>query len=268
MSLRTLLEQWLNKEKQPKDFPLCDFEKLTYSLRPGDVLLVEGRSRVSEVIRVITQSRWSHSALYLGRLHDIQDENARLTLQKHYKIEPDQQLLVEGILGKGMIVTPLDEYKMENLRVCRPATLSAADAQTVVNYAINTLGMDYDIRQLFDLARFLFPWTFLPRRWRSTLFNRNPDQTTKTVCSSMIAEAFYSVKYPILPLFIQGQNNELELVPRNTQLYTPADFDYSPFFEIKKFPFMGQVSHSPYRDLPWNKDGQIDHENENIKDNQ
>src|SRR3990172_9110767 len=35
-------------------------------LRPGDVILVEGDQRVSQAIRYLTQSSWSHSALYIG----------------------------------------------------------------------------------------------------------------------------------------------------------------------------------------------------------
>ena len=259
MSLKKKIEVWLNKEKAPSVFPICDFEKLSYGIRPGDVVLVEGRSRVSDVIRVITQSRWSHSALYVGRLHDIRDAKKREILLKHFEAKPDQQLLIEGILGRGMIVTPLDEYAKDNLRICRPSTLSAKDAQLVVNYSIDRLGVGYNIRQLFDLARFIFPWRILPRRWRSSLFTRNPDQVTKTVCSSLIAEAFDAVSYPILPLFRKIGKDGIELIPRNTRLYTPADFDYSPYFDIKKFPFMGTRTNTPYRELPWNKDGVVGH---------
>ena len=259
MSLRNRIEKWLNHEKPAANFPICDYEKLRYGVRPGDVVLVEGRSRVSDVIRIITQSRWTHSALYIGRLHDVHDEHFRKKLLEKYEAAPDQQLLVEGILGKGMIVTPLNEYQKDNLRICRPSTLSAQDAQNVINYAIERLGVGYNIRQLFDLARFIFPWRILPRKWRSSLFTRNPNEVAKTVCSSMIAEAFYSVRYPILPLFRRQGKNGVELIPRNTRLYTPADFDYSPYFDVKKFPFMGTASNSPYRDLPWNKDGVVGH---------
>lgn len=257
MSLRGRLEKWLNYETPPSTFPICDFEKLSHGIRQGDVVLVEGRSRVSEVIRLITQSRWSHSAIYIGRIHDIQDPIFRDKLLTHYSASPDSQLLVEGILGQGMIVTPLTDYLKDNLRICRASTLSAKDAQNVVNYCIDKLGVAYNVRQLFDLARFIFPWRILPRKWRSTLFTRHPDETTKTVCSAMIAEAFNSVSYPILPLFRRHGQNDVELIPRNTRLFTPADFDYSPYFDIEKYPFMGTADASPYRNLPWNKDGVV-----------
>ena len=41
-------------------------ELLEATLRPGDVLLVEGESRVSMAIKVLTQSNWSHAALFVG----------------------------------------------------------------------------------------------------------------------------------------------------------------------------------------------------------
>lgn len=41
-------------------------ERLLATLRPGDVLLVEGNSRVSTAIKYLTQSTWSHAALYVA----------------------------------------------------------------------------------------------------------------------------------------------------------------------------------------------------------
>lgn len=42
---------WLAKEGDPHEVPLCDFQRLSKELRLGDVVLVEGRSRVGEVIK-------------------------------------------------------------------------------------------------------------------------------------------------------------------------------------------------------------------------
>src|ERR1700730_4258451 len=39
-------------------------------LRPADVLLVEGNNHISGVIKYLTQSSWSHSALYVGPMAD------------------------------------------------------------------------------------------------------------------------------------------------------------------------------------------------------
>src|SRR5207244_11252982 len=43
-----------------------DFDALLRVIRPGDVILVDGDQRVSQVIKYLTQSTWSHSVLYVG----------------------------------------------------------------------------------------------------------------------------------------------------------------------------------------------------------
>jgi hypothetical protein len=46
-------------------FTPSDPEALRQSLEPGDVLLVEGNNNISGVIKYLTQSTWSHSALFV-----------------------------------------------------------------------------------------------------------------------------------------------------------------------------------------------------------
>lgn len=252
--------QWLTTDRPYEGIPLCDFERIRYELRPCDVLLIEGRSRVSDIIRGITQSSWSHAALYIGRLHDIEDPRIRNILSTHFKGSADTQLLIEGIMGEGTIVTKLSAYEHDHIRICRPRGLSRRDAQNVISFSIQKLGAAYDVRQIFDLARFLLPWTILPRRLRSQLFELNAGESTKTVCSSMLAEAFASVEFPILPLVKQHAEQGIELIARNPKLYTPRDFDYSPYFDIIKYPFVEFADYAMYRKLPWNREGLMSHD--------
>ena len=56
------LTRWLTREHEPHEVPLCDFRQLSKELRPGDVLLAEARIRIAEVIKLIAQSSWTHSA--------------------------------------------------------------------------------------------------------------------------------------------------------------------------------------------------------------
>ncbi len=251
------LAEWLNHEYETQDVPLCDFDRLAFEARPCDVLLVEGRSRVSQVIKTITQSIWTHSAIYVGRLHDIDDPELRKLVASHYDGDPNTQLLIEPILGKGTIVTPLDAYRGEHLRVCRPKGLSRPDIQAVLKHVVLHLGVEYDFRQMLDLARFLFPYGILPRRWRSTLFEHNAGFPTKTVCSTMIASAFNHVHYPILPVIHKEEDGNYRLYKRNTRLYKPSDYDCSPYFEIVKYPFMGFDDLAVYRQLPWDEKGLV-----------
>ncbi len=253
---------WLTRESPPSVSPLCDFNRLCYELRPGDVVLVEGRSRISEVIKLITQSSWTHSAIYIGRLFDIENPELRNRVREHYQGDPNEKLLLEALLGEGTIIVPVSKYREDHLRICRPKSLSPKDAARVISHAISRLGSSYDVRHLLDLARFFFPWAVLPRRWRSSLFEHNAGTPTRTVCSSLLAEAFNTVDFPILPFIDRRDDGTLRFFKRNPRLFTPKDFDYSPYFDIIKYPFLGLDDLGIYRKLPW-ADSEIIYNDEN-----
>lgn len=247
--------KWLTYESPGKHSPLTNFERLRYELRQGDVLLIEGRSNVSEIIKSITQSIWTHSCLYIGRLHDVDDIALRDHIQKYRHSNPDEQLVVEAILGKGIIISSLDDYEGEHIRICRPRSITRTDSQTVIQYCIKRLGSDYNVRQIMDLARFMFPYWFLPRRWRSSLFEHNAGKPTKTVCSTMIAEAFAKIRFPIIPVVHQDKAGKLKVLRSNSKLITPRDFDHSPYFDVIKYPILDFDELGIYRTLPWDQTG-------------
>lgn len=245
---------YLIKDRPPIRGYLCDFDRIRYEVRPGDVLLIEGRNHVSHVIKQITQSAWSHSCLYIGRLHDIDDQELRHHVRQFYHGSSNEQLVIEGMLGQGTIITPITQYKNDHIRICRPTGLIRADAQKVIAYAINKLGGHYSLRHLLDLFRFLFPWGIMPKRWRSVIFEHNALKPTHDICSSMIADAFASVKFPILPIVQTDSEHGLQLIQRHSKIFTPSDFDYSPYFNIIKYPFFAIGEGAMYKDLPWKKD--------------
>lgn len=252
------VSDWLTHEAQPARNTLSDFQRLKEEIIPCDVLLIEGRSRVSRVIKGITSSSWTHSALYIGRLSDIQDSAIRTRIQTYYSGEPDEQLIIEALLGEGTVVKPLRKYAQDHIRICRPKGLVAEDAQSVVGFSVGHLGDAYNFRQLLDLARLLLPYTFIPKRWRSSLFEHNLGEETRTVCSSMLAEAFASVHFPILPVVHRGESGGLKLYKRNHKVYTPRDFDTSPYFDIVKYPMLTSGDDlAVYRKLPWDEEGVI-----------
>ena len=58
-----------------------------------------------------------------------------------------------------------------------------------------------------------------------------------SICSTLIAQAFEQVRYPILPKIelIESREARREILHiRHHSLYTPRDFDISPFFEVVK----------------------------------
>jgi hypothetical protein len=249
------LTDWLTAEPRTAHEHLSDFDRLRYEIRPADVLLVEGRSRVSYIIKTITLSSWTHSALYIGRLSEIESPKVRTLVETHYEGDPNEPLVIEALLGRGAIVTPLSNYREHHVRVCRPTGLSRRDLQTVLLYAARQLGLGYDVRQILDLARFMFPYHLLPRRWRSSLFAHNAGEPTHTVCSTMLAAAFHSVHFPVLPILVHDEAGEVRLFKRNLKLFTPKDFDHSPYFNIIKYPLLAFDELAVYRTLPWSPDG-------------
>lgn len=252
---------WLNATPEPTDFSaLCNFEFLEREIRPADVILFAGQSRVSHVIQTVVLSPWTHAALYIGRLNDIRDPKARSRLAAYYDGDLSEPLVIESLLGQGTVVNPLRNYRHEHLRICRPAGLTWRDADKVTEFAIEHLGMGYDVRQLLDLARFMFPYAILPRRWRSSLFQHNAGQPTHIVCSSMIARCFQQVHYPILPIVRNEQHEKVRFYERNFRLLTPSDFDYSPYFTVIKYPAWSAGHEPAYRTLPWYQEQEVSHE--------
>ena len=79
-------------------FTPSDPEALRAALKPGDVLLVEGNNHISGVIKYLTQSTWSHAALYVGPIGERATEDG----------EP--LVLVEADLGQGVVGAPLSKY--------------------------------------------------------------------------------------------------------------------------------------------------------------
>ena len=236
-----------------------DTDCLHATLKPADVLLLEGRSRIGSIIKIITRSSWSHAAICIGSLNSIKEPELREKVAAHWQGDPNAILLIEAEIDRGTVVTPFSHYIEYHMRICKPIGLSKEDRRTVVAYVINRIGITYSMHQLLDLARFLVPWwTFFPRRWHSSLFEHNAGEPTHTVCSSLIANAFQAVDFPILPLIQQDAEGKYRLFRRNPKLFVPRDFDYSPFFEVVKCPLLvssRMFSNKPktgyYRKLEW-----------------
>lgn len=226
---RISLGQWLVRYLEApspgyEPYTASDPAALRDCLQPGDVLLVEGNSRVSGVIKYLTQSTWSHSALYVGDRLGVKADDG----------EP--HVLVEAQLGEGVVTAPLSKYTIFHTRVCRPIGLTRYDCDTVVNYLIERIGYDYDVKNITDLIRYLVPMP-IPARFRRRAMSLGSGDPTKAICSSLIAQAFEQVRYPILPKIelIESRETRREILHiRHCSLYTPRDFDISPYFEVVK----------------------------------
>ena len=120
-----------------------DPAQLQRSLRPGDVLLVDSAENVSNVVKYLTHSTWSHAALYVGDALGTPPDGC----------EP--HTLIEVNLAEGCVSSPLSKYAHCNTRICRPVNLTEADREQVIGFMIERLGVQYDMRNVIDLARYL-----------------------------------------------------------------------------------------------------------------
>lgn len=244
--------KWLTHEPTTTEIMPYDYKRLKYEIRPGDVLLIEGRSRVSSIIRRVTQSSWTHAALYIGRQIDFENDELQSIVAKHIDKKPNRRLVIEGMLDKGTVVSTLSTYRNHHIRICRPIGIAPDDLQKVVEYAVRSLGQPYNVRHLLDLMRFMLPWGVLPKHWGSSLFRTATGQPESDICSSLIAKAFSSVQFPVLPYVKMNGDETMEVFQRNPHLFTPKDFDFSPYFAIIKYPLFNPDEPLPYyRRMPW-----------------
>ena len=201
------------------------------TLKPGDVILIEGNTRLSAIIKFLTQSTWSHAALYIGGALGPNPAGG------------ENNVLIEAEASAGVTAVPLWKYAHFNTRICRPVGLTDAECARVIAFAVARIGTRYDSRRIVDLARYMFPYPPVPVSWRRRMLAIGSGDPTKAICSALIAEAFASIRYPVLPerIEIGGKTygvapyveDELEHI-RKSGLYTPRDFDVSPYFKVIK----------------------------------
>ena len=140
---------------------VSDISVLKKVLQPGDVLLVEGELRISSAIKYLTQSTWSHSALYVGDLGE------------------HSHMLIEADMTDGVRAIPVDRYANLNTRICRPMHLAEKDTKQLIDYMISRLGHAYDLDNILDLIRFLLPNPPVPSRWRRGLLELGSGEPTR-----------------------------------------------------------------------------------------
>ncbi len=249
-----------------------DPQALQHHVRKGDVLLVEGDNRVSAIIKYLTQSSWSHSALYIGdelvRRGGRAGEEARRT----FGADADH-LLVEA-LPEGVVASPLSKYIDFNIRLVRPHRLRPDDLKAILDDAVGSIGWRYDLRNVLDLARYLIPVRIVPDRFRRTALHFGSRAATEVICSSLLGRVFHRVRFPILPdvefpsepgapkparrtvlrrvLGYESDHYTGIFHMRHPTLLTPRDFDLSPYFEIVKFNVIIEGSFD-YTRIQWAK---------------
>jgi len=229
------LALYLNKPLQVYErHDPASLHKFMQTLEPGDILLVDGNSKISTAIKYLTQSTWSHACLCVGPVGT----------------DPDVPTLIEADLIEGVIRVPLSKFNDFNLRICRPVGLGEAERTALIAFTEDRLGHRYDLKNVFDLMRYLIQNPAVPPRYRRKLITLGSGEPTRAICSTLIAQAFQSIAYPILPrkakfdpgvaaadgLSAEVIADDADIVyqQRHFTHYVPRDFDLSPYFRVVK----------------------------------
>ncbi len=208
-----------------------DLGRLKPRLRPGDVVLVGGRTRIAHIIMYLTQSSWSHAMLYIGdTLLRYGGPAAEAALDLYG--EDAAHLVVESDLKRGVSAVPISKYWDQDLRICRPRGLTQGQLDRVVAEVLRHLGYRYDRQNIFDLARYLIPFHLLPRRWRKTPLYLGASTSREVICSALIAKAFYRVGLSIQSPLVSIDGDEGASKFKHPSYIVPRDFDLSEAFEV------------------------------------
>ena len=235
------LGAWLRQQIPGHEpFVSSDPAALRRSLRPADVLLVAGGNRRVDGHQV-------PDAVDLVPCGALRGQRHRCSSRCAGRAHADRGQSRRGVRG----CASLAKYDCYHTRICRPVGLTDADREAVIAYMLSHLGTRYDMRNVVDLARYLLPTPPVPTRWRRRMIALGSGEPTRAICSTLIAAAFQHVRYPILPRVERIAAEERGMTEfqrqailhiRHHSLYTPADFDLSPYFRVVKPTIEGRNS--------------------------
>jgi hypothetical protein len=181
---------------------MTDVRVLAPKLRPGDVLLTDGKTRAAALVRRVTRSPWAHVSMYVGPLEE----------------GPEPRCVVEADMAAGVRAVPLSELDDQQIRVLRATFLTDCERRRLAKWVINRIGDGYDLALALALARRLLLLS-LPLAARQV-----PDSmaegTRHFICSSLLVQAFMLV------------GHQISTEPRHI---TPRDFDGAAGFEVMRF---------------------------------
>ena len=86
-----------------------DPRSLERHVRKADILLVDGDTRVAQIIQYLTKSCWSHAGLYVGDELVRRGGPAAEAAIAAYGEEGARHLMIEA-LPDGVVATPITKY--------------------------------------------------------------------------------------------------------------------------------------------------------------
>ena len=184
----------------------ADLYALSNELRHGDVILASGRTRAAALVRRFTGSCWAHAAMYVGPLEE----------------GPDPRCIVEADIAEGVRAVPLTEFRGQRVLVLRPTGLEAQDRHRLAQWIMARIGNRYDLAHAWALAKTVLR---VPLPFRVPPVS---ESATRFICSSLLAQAFVLVGYPIAPAHVRVR----DAAGPDLRYVTPRDFESASGFEV------------------------------------
>jgi|SoiMethySBSTD1v2_1073268.scaffolds.fasta_scaffold291715_3 Orthopoxvirus protein of unknown function (DUF830). len=203
-----------------------DMEELKRSLRPGDVILIEGEHWVSDWIKVFSYHTWTHCVMWVGESPTLPKGTSPEFVERGGNVVESLMKDDDGN-QRGIVLSSLDRYRDCNLRVCRPIGITRERLRRVIRFALEHIGCEYDELNLTEFVHFTFANDNDPTKVLGQM------DAGKYTCSSLVAAAFESVGFPVMHFYDQSQNKYVPYHPSQVQ---PKDFDLSLNFQIMKMP--------------------------------
>jgi hypothetical protein len=212
-ALRVALMFYLSKPVRRRGASeVANLRSLAAVLLPGDVVLTDGYTRAAAIVRRATRSTWAHVALYVGPI----EEGA------------DPRCIVEADFVMGVRAIRLSELKARRLHVLRPIPLNDTDRRRLADWAISRIGDKYDLAHAWALGTRLLRLP-LPSRLSPPPSNA-AEVTERFICSSLLAQAFLLVGYPIIPA------QRRDAGAGDLRHLAPCDFESASIFEVVNQP--------------------------------
>lgn len=176
----------------------------------GDVLLSEGNTRASALVKCLTRSAWSHVSIYVGPLDDGQDPRC----------------IVEADIAAGVRSIRLSELNALNVRVLRPTGLDRMNRSRLAEWVVSRIGSEYDHAHAWLLGRRLLRLPLRPS------LRPSPDAVASTatrfICCTLLTHAFAFVGLVIAPV----QAGSGSTARADLGNVTPGDFERASVFEV------------------------------------
>jgi hypothetical protein len=188
-------------------------------MQPGDVILVAGKTRFASLVCKLTQSTWSHVAIYVGPGHHNDAAHC----------------IVEADVEAGVRMITLADLADHDIQVVRASRLPESSRQELIDYLLSRVGLSYDLNHVIELARLVM---FAPSpfgRWLSPKTMRRADPT-RAVCSTLVAHALFTAgvsvgSSPVVAARLQHAAKESQDDLRAALDYlVPGDFERLPEF--------------------------------------